>query len=78
MTELVQISDLIRSGQPLPPLVLGYGEESYYINRLELHSSGGAHDPAGRLLRLRDDSSRGAATGADFLHVCAEASHRLA
>lgn len=35
MTELVQISDLIRSGQPLPPLVLGYGEESYYINRLE-------------------------------------------
>ena len=35
MTELVQISDQIRSGQPLPPLVLGYGEESYYINRLE-------------------------------------------
>lgn len=35
MTELVQISDQIQSGQPLPPLVLGYGEESYYINRLE-------------------------------------------
>lgn len=35
MTELVQISDLIKAGQPLPALVLGYGEESYYINRLE-------------------------------------------
>ena len=35
MIALAQLRDFIKSGQQLPSVLIGYGDESYYINRLE-------------------------------------------